>query len=69
MTSRDHARRLMLILLANDRDGLRFAQDGPTAHAAARRDDKGPERRARRVSEDGRAAELSEEAHAIANAA
>jgi hypothetical protein len=38
MTSRDHARRLMLILLANDRAGLRLDQDAPTAHRAAGRD-------------------------------
>jgi hypothetical protein len=53
MTSRDHARRLMLILLANDRNGLRLAQDGPTAHRAARRDDDGPARRAGRAAEAG----------------
>jgi hypothetical protein len=45
MTSRDHARRLMLILLANDRNALRLAQDGPTAHGAPRRDDQGRPRR------------------------
>ena len=47
----------MLILLANDRNGLRLAQDGPTAHRAARRDDQGPGRRARRDDQGGRAGE------------
>ena len=37
----------MLILLANDRNGLRLAQDAPTANPAARRDHQGAERRAR----------------------
>ena len=55
----------MLILLANDRNALRLAQDGPTAHGAARRDDQGPERRARRGG-DGR---RSKEAEALAHAA
>jgi hypothetical protein len=42
----------MLILLANDRNGLRLAQDGPTAHRAARRDDSGSARSARRAAQD-----------------
>ena len=46
MTSRDHARRLMLILLANDRSGLRLAQDGPTAHRVPRREHEGSAQRA-----------------------
>ncbi len=47
----------MLILLANDRNGLRLAQDGPTAHRAARRDDRGPGRTARRDDHGGHASE------------
>jgi hypothetical protein len=43
----------MLILLANDRNGLRLAQDGPTAHRAARRDEPGSRRSARRSAQDG----------------
>jgi hypothetical protein len=45
----------MLILLANDRNGLRLAQNGPTAHRAARRDDPGSQRSARRSAQDGEA--------------
>jgi hypothetical protein len=65
MTSRDHARRLMLILLANDRTALRLAQDGPTAHRAPRRDDQGRARRGGDARRDTR----SREAEALAHAA
>lgn len=58
----------MLILLANDRNALRLAQDGPTAHRAARRDDHGLEREARGGG-GGRRSLRPREADALAHAA